>query len=97
MREQHSRKETPCGLGCKLPPLDRRILLKDELSLSQVFLREEKVVVGIAGLSRKDTWHRERWETVEQHHEDTPFWGHNPWRTHGTHNVIIYQWAAPLG
>lgn len=79
MREQHSRKETPCGPACqgsKLPPLGRHHQLKDELSLprSRVRLREEKAGerwlemcwLGWGRLSLEDVWHPQSWETGGQ-------------------------------
>lgn len=66
MREQHGRKETPCGAGCqgsKLSLLGRRLKFKDELSLSWsgVHHGEERCLemcwLGWGWLSLEDTWH----------------------------------------
>ena len=91
MREQHSRKETPCGPGCrgsKLPPLGRCLQLKDELSLpqSRVCLGEERTGerwlemrwLGWGRPSLEDTWHPQSQETCGQHCRDATSWGHEP-------------------
>lgn len=88
MREQHSRKETPCGPDCrgsKLPPLGRCLQLKDELSLTpnRVCLGEEKAGerwletcwLGWGRLSLEDTWHPKSKEASGQHRRDATFWG----------------------
>lgn len=72
MREQSSRKATPCGPGCrgsKLPLLGRILQGKHEFSLSQhrFWFGEDKVAGDLlVGMSLEDAWQPQSWEKSGQ-------------------------------